>query len=61
MPDPLFLTVGRLSERYGSIAIASFRCSCHRSNYAEAEPLYTRALVILERALGLEHPTLRSV
>ena len=30
----------------------------HRARYAEAEPLYQRALAILEKALGPEHPHL---
>ena len=29
-----------------------------QGNYAEAEPLYRRALAIIEKALGPEHPNL---
>ena len=31
-----------------------------RGNYAEAEPLYKRSLVIWEKALGPEHPDMAS-
>jgi hypothetical protein len=32
-----------------------------RSRYAEAEPLFQRTLVIGEKALGLNHPTLATI
>ena len=32
-----------------------------QDNYAEAEPLYRRALAILEKALGPEHPNVAQV
>jgi hypothetical protein len=35
-------------------------CSTARSRYAEAEPLYKRAIAIDEKALGLDHPDVGS-
>ena len=32
-----------------------------QGQYAKAEPLYRRALVIAEKALGLEHPTVATL
>jgi tetratricopeptide (TPR) repeat protein len=33
----------------------------NQGKYAEAEPLYRRALAICERTLGSEHPTTRTI
>jgi len=44
-----FVEVARLFNRAGLYLVA-------RGRYAEAEPLYQRALAISEKALGPEHP-----
>ncbi len=42
----------------GDMCLSSRRIYHSQGNYEEAEPLYKRALLIEEKAVGLEHPDL---
>ncbi len=48
---------GGLWETYMDAATAAY----HQGNYPEAEPLFKRALAIVEKALGQDHPGLATV